>query len=72
LEGRANLLIRLSSALNNHEIFGVDARPGNLIGRTHNIVILNMANTYQITFFLILPPKPPQSQLSHFQLSGPC
>ena len=33
LAGRANLLIRLSGALNNQELFGVDARPGNMLGR---------------------------------------
>ena len=32
LEGRANLLIRLSGALNNQEFFGKDARPGNMLG----------------------------------------
>lgn len=32
LEGRANLLIRLSDALNNHELFGADGRPGNMLG----------------------------------------
>lgn len=32
LEGRAGLLIRLSEALNNQEFFGVDARPGNMLG----------------------------------------
>lgn len=31
LEGRTNLLIRLSDALRNSDIFGADARPGNLI-----------------------------------------
>ncbi|OAX81082.1 hypothetical protein ACJ72_04575 [Emergomyces africanus] len=31
LEGRAGLLIRLSEALNNQELFGVDARPGNML-----------------------------------------
>ncbi|KIW90590.1 uncharacterized protein Z519_08373 [Cladophialophora bantiana CBS 173.52] len=31
LEGRAGLLIRLASALQNAEIFGVDGRPGNMI-----------------------------------------
>lgn len=33
LEGRAGLLIRLGSALKNAEIFGVDGRPGNMIGK---------------------------------------
>lgn len=32
LEGRAGLLIRLGSALENADIFGVDGRPGNMIG----------------------------------------
>jgi hypothetical protein len=32
LEGRAGLLIRLSSALQKPEMFGADARPGNMIG----------------------------------------
>lgn len=32
LEGRAGLLQRLSEALNNQELFGVDARPGNMLG----------------------------------------
>lgn len=32
LEGRANLLIRLSEALNNQQLFGADARPGNMLG----------------------------------------
>ncbi|KAK2748965.1 hypothetical protein FQN57_007248 [Myotisia sp. PD_48] len=31
LEGRAGLLSRLSEALNNQELFGVDARPGNML-----------------------------------------
>jgi len=32
LEGRAGLLIRLSTALENADIFGTDGRPGNMIG----------------------------------------
>lgn len=31
LEGRTNLLIRLSDALQNQEIFGLEARPGNML-----------------------------------------
>ncbi|KAG0646526.1 Pyrimidine-degrading 14 [Hyphodiscus hymeniophilus] len=31
LEGRAGLLIRLSKALNNQQLFGADARPGNML-----------------------------------------
>lgn len=33
LEGRASLLAKLSEALNNQELFGVDARPGNMLGQ---------------------------------------
>lgn len=33
LEGRAGLLASLSDALNNQELFGVDARPGNMLGQ---------------------------------------
>lgn len=32
LEGRAGLLMRLSSSLQNAELFGTDGRPGNMIG----------------------------------------
>lgn len=32
IEGRAGLLARLAEALNNQEFFGVDARPGNMLG----------------------------------------
>lgn len=32
LEGRTGLLMRLAGALNNQELFGVDARPGNMLG----------------------------------------
>ncbi|KAJ4373460.1 hypothetical protein N0V86_007599 [Didymella sp. IMI 355093] len=31
LEGRTNLLIRLSEALQNQEVFGLEARPGNML-----------------------------------------
>lgn len=37
LEGRASLLIKLGKALDNQEIFGVDARPGNMLGRYHRV-----------------------------------
>lgn len=32
LEGRTGLLVRLADALNNTELFGADARPGNMLG----------------------------------------
>ncbi|KAJ5908288.1 DUF1688-domain-containing protein [Penicillium taxi] len=31
IEGRAGLLVRLADALNNQDLFGVDARPGNML-----------------------------------------
>lgn len=34
LEGRAGLLMRLSDAMANTELFGSDGRPGNMIGKT--------------------------------------
>lgn len=33
IEGRAGLLERLAEALNHQDFFGVDARPGNMLGR---------------------------------------
>lgn len=32
LEGRTGLLIRLADALDNEQLFGDDARPGNMLG----------------------------------------
>lgn len=32
LEGRTSLLMKLADALQNHEVFGSDARPGNMLG----------------------------------------
>ena len=32
LEGRSSLLIKLGIALDNHQLFGVDSRPGNMLG----------------------------------------
>ncbi|EZF79029.1 hypothetical protein H105_00022 [Trichophyton soudanense CBS 452.61] len=46
LEGRAGLLARLADALNNQELFGVDARPGNMLGRCFML-------------FSPFPPPPP-------------
>jgi hypothetical protein len=34
LEGRANLLMQLADALNNQSLFGIDARPGKMLGNT--------------------------------------
>lgn len=40
LEGRANLLIRLSKALSNRQYFGTDARPGNMLGKSKRSITL--------------------------------
>jgi hypothetical protein len=32
LEGRSSLLIKLGEALDNQQFFGVDSRPGNMLG----------------------------------------
>ena len=34
LQGRAELMVKLARVLQNHEVFGVEARPGNLLGRS--------------------------------------
>jgi hypothetical protein len=42
IEGRTGLLMRLSEALNNQDFFGVDARPGNMLGEmvwTFNLLL---------------------------------
>jgi hypothetical protein len=39
IEGRAGLLVRLADALNNQDFFGVDARPGNMLGECSHISI---------------------------------
>lgn len=49
LEGRAGLLIRLACALQNTEIFGVDGRPGNMIGELADICSLFCADDLQTT-----------------------
>lgn len=35
LEGRASLLVKLGDALQNQDIFGIEARPGYLLGESH-------------------------------------
>lgn len=39
IEGRAGLLARLAEALNHQDFFGVDARPGNMLGRRDLVVL---------------------------------
>jgi len=35
LEGRSSLLIKLGEALDNQDFFGVDSRPGNMLGEKY-------------------------------------
>lgn len=46
LEGRSSLLINLGKALDKQEIFGVDSRPGNMLGMmflngSHSTLLMN-------------------------------
>lgn len=38
LEGRSSLLIKLGEALDNQDFFGVDSRPGNMLGTSQNMM----------------------------------
>lgn len=42
IEGRAKLLMRLSNALNDQTLFGVDARPGNMLGELISRLLLRI------------------------------
>jgi len=41
LEGRSSLLIKLGDAMDNQTFFGVDARPGNMLGMELIILFFN-------------------------------
>lgn len=53
IEGRAGLLIRLSEALNNQDFFGVDARPGNMLGETIWLVFVRVIDQRLILIQII-------------------
>jgi hypothetical protein len=38
LEGRSSLLIKLGEALDNQDFFGVDSRPGNMLGTSQTMM----------------------------------
>jgi hypothetical protein len=66
LEGRTELLIRLSAALGDKpDYFGADGRPGNMIGKhnANSCAVLSGANiakeNLQTTCFLTHPHKHP-------------
>jgi len=61
LEGRTNLLIRLSQALNNDEIFGEEGRPGGMLSKLSFSLFL-------FTLFLSFSPLSPSSVI-HFSFA---
>jgi hypothetical protein len=64
LEGRTNLLLRLAQALQNQEVFGLEARPGNMLGRQHVLSTRHWL-TKQTTSSLTPPRKPHRFPSSH-------
>jgi hypothetical protein len=44
LEGRTGLLLRLGDALQNQEVFGLEARPGNMLGMSPALFLKTQAN----------------------------
>lgn len=57
LDGRAGLLIRLGTALQNAEIFGHDGRPGNMIGMFITLATL-FPPTYRPRLLDLAPHHP--------------
>jgi hypothetical protein len=74
IEGRAGLLIRLSEALNNQDFFGVDARPGNMLGKAiwFGCVLDQLLIFTQIIFSAIHPPLLLPYRLFRLPRCGPC
>jgi hypothetical protein len=70
LEGRSGLLMKLGSALQNQEVFGLEARPGNMLGMYCRASPWAPINIDQITYFHIPLPKPLPYPLSHSQPFG--
>jgi len=67
LEGRTNLLIRLSTACQNSEFFGKDSRPGNMVGEYFQVTSTSEYPTDNITQTTSL--RTPQRVLQAFLLS---
>ena len=73
IEGRAGLLVRLSEALNNQDFFGVDARPGNMLGEMNlRLCAEAPANSTQIIFLDIHQRSLLPSLLYLSRLCGLC
>jgi len=61
LEGRTELLIKLSEAMKNHTYFGADGRPGNMLGMFTIDVNESYTNNWKTILSNTPQPKPPQS-----------
>jgi hypothetical protein len=48
LEGRTSLLLRLAEALQNQEVFGLEARPGNMLGKLFGTLRATSTNTVRL------------------------
>lgn len=75
LDGRLGLLTRLAEALINQELFGVDARPGNMLGQDlrgllPHLTAFSRLTLVQITFSPTLQLKPLPSRSSRSPPSG--
>lgn len=71
LDGRLGLLTRLAEALSNQELFGADARPGNMLGQGSSRTSVSRLTLVQITFFPTLQLKPLPCLSYPSQPSGP-
>ena len=72
IEGRTGLLVRLSEALNNQDFFGVDARPGNMLGEAIWWCVFEQLLIFQIIFSVIHRPWLLPYLLFRLPLCGPC
>lgn len=68
LEGRTGLLLRLSEALHNEQLFGMGERPGNMLGKSAELY--HSLLTCQTTSSLTPQPKLLQYRSCHYLFSG--
>jgi hypothetical protein len=71
LEGRTSLLLRLGEALQNQEVFGLEARPGNMLGTLTRSACKTQANSDRLPAFapndsgILSPNHPATHALEH-------
>lgn len=71
LEGRTSLLLRLGEALQNQEVFGLEARPGNMLGRLEGQLVRSHTNITRLSALtphdssLLGPHHSPADSLEH-------